>query len=425
MRKRVAFISCIIFLLVFCIPASATTSQGYYDREDEDNNTIGNADVITSERVMQGRFDTTGDNDDYYSLGYVSSGTTIDIQLSSIPSGCDYDLYLCDNSGTIVSSINASDLGEWISTTVTTSKMYYIRVYRSSGSNSNTYYRLYTQVGGQKFSQSFYICQANSDNYMYYLGRDHTNNLSGLVFLDFGIPQKNAGVYGVYDLNGNYASLSRVKTAVDKFIQGYNANPKHNQYITIFVSINNKSGGLYPLSSSTLAYSDHGSAFKTMVESIATSGYVNNIDAGIDAEMLYNTPSLTRAWVDGFTNAGSYKRLYNFGDHSGRSDDFSAETDPSFDNGWKASDIHYISYGNLCSFCVPEIYSDGNAKQWAYQKKWRYIDYAGVMSTNGWGGLLGNQDSYNKFYNYMQSNGVGQSLTSKTWIALMPPAQPN
>lgn len=55
---------------------------------------------------------------------------------------------------------------------------------------------------------------------MYWLGRDQANNLSGVVLLDFGIPVKNAGVYGITDLGNHYADMARVKTAVDKFIQG-------------------------------------------------------------------------------------------------------------------------------------------------------------------------------------------------------------
>lgn len=171
-----------------------------------------------------------------------------------------------------------------------------------------------------------------------------------------------------------------------------------------------------------------GAAFKNMVNSISTNALVNNVCAGIDAEMDYNTPTLTRAWVDGFSSAGTSEILYNFGDHAGRTDDFSSETDPVFNNGWKASDIHYVSYGNSCSFVVPQIYVEGMAKQWTYQKKWEYLSFSGVMSTNDWtssGDFYKNQESYNTLTTWLNNNNLGQTLSNKTWISLLPAAQPN
>ena len=407
----------------------ATTNRGYYNEEDENNDTISTADLITSERVMIGRFTSTSDNYDYYKI-YATAGNGIYIELSGIPNGCDYDLYLCDqNNNVLSSSLNSSDIGEWIETPINTSGYYYIRVKRYSG-YSSAYYTLYTQVSGIKFNQSFYIKNVNSDNWMYWLGRDHTNNIPGLVFLSFGEAEKRSGEYGINDLGGNYANMSRVKTAVEKFIQGYNDNPKHTANITLIVGINNNlSGTSYQLPNTTSEYYAHGAAFKNMVASISTSGHVNYIHAGIDAELNWNTPALTRAWVDGFSQTGSSKFLYNFGDHAGRTDDFSGETDPIFNNGWHASDIQYISYGNPPSYCVPEIYSQGCSNEWVYQKKWSFLHglyqyYSGVMSTNGWDGYYRNQESYNVFYNFLQQQGYGEELENRTWIVLSWPAQP-
>lgn len=423
-KLSLSIVTLLLMVNLLSIPVFATVNMGYYDRESEDNNTIATADTITSERVMQGQFTSTSDNSDYYKT-YISSGTNIYVQLSSIPGGCDYDLYLQNSSGTTLSqSNNGADKGEWLEYSISSSGYYYLKVARYSGTSS-TYYRLYIQASGQRFNQSFYITDAHSDSWMYCLGRDHTNSIAGLIFLSFGEAEKVNGVYGINDLGGNSVNLSRVKLAVEKYIEGYNANIKHTSNIQIVVGINNKgSGTSYQLSPTSSEYYSHGAAFKNMVDTIQVSGYITAIYAGMDAEMDWNSPLLTRSWIDGYSNTGIYRRLYNFGDHAGRTDDFSGETDPSFNNGWKASDIHYVSYGNACSYCVPEIYSQGNANQWAYQKKWQTIVYSGVMSTNGWGFLL-NQDSYNNFYNKLQTEGVGQQLTTKTWIALPPPAQPN
>lgn len=421
---------CIVLCIATClslllINVDATTSMGYYDREDESNNSISTADTITSERVMQGKLDTSSDTQDYYYIPSSTSSRSIYIQLSKIPSGCDYDLSLVDYNGNVISSsTNGEDKGEWISANLSAYQGYYIRVYRCSGSASSSYYRLYTQYSGVKFNQSFYITYVNSDSWMYCLGRDNTNNIDGLVFLSFGEAEKKNGVYGINDLNQNWASMTRVAEAVQQFINGYNANPKHTQGIHVVVSINNaKSGTNYQLSNSNSEYYSHGAAFKSAINSISTSGLVYNISGGIDAELNWNTPAYTKAWVDGFSQNGNYEILYNFGDHAGRSDDFSGESDPSFDGNWKASDIHYISYGNSASYCVPQVYVSQMASQWTYQKKWRNIIYSGVMSTNGWG-YISTQDSYTYFYNKLSNEGVAQELNNKTWITLLPPANP-
>ncbi len=433
-RKILSVLVLLIFLFSMFLhlkgseDVKATINRGYYDEEDENNDTISVADVISSERVMIGSFPSTSDNNDYYKI-YINGGNSIYIQLSGIPNGCDYDIFLHDKNNNIISySTNSSDIGEWIEATITTSDYYYIRVNRFSG-YSSSYYALYTQTSGIKFNQSFYVKNVNSDNWMYWLGRDHTNNISGLVFLSFGSATKKNGIYGIKDLGGNYADMSRVKTAVEKFIQGYNANLKHTADIAVVVGINNYPSSTYTLPSSTSEYYAHGAAFKNMLTSISLSGHVNSISAGIDAELGWNTPTLTRAWIDGFSQTGSARLLYNFGDHVGRTDDFSGESDPSFNNGWHASDIWYISWGNSCSYCVPEIYSSGCASEWTFQKKWAFLHnksqyYNGVMSTNGWSSLYKNQESYNSFYSLLQQQGYGEDLENRTWIVLSSPAQP-
>jgi hypothetical protein len=427
MKKKILVILIILSMVIVTNFVNALTNKGYYDQDttSDNNNSFATAELISSERVLRGQLLSSTDTNDYYKF-YISAGASCYVQLSGISSGSDYDLFIYNPSqATVASSRNSPGIGEWVSFTASTSGYYYIRVQLLSGTGSSaSYYRLYPQVSGQHFNQSFYITKVTDDAYMYNLGCNQTNNLAGLVFLDFGIPQKESGVYGVYDLGGFKASLSRVKLAVDKYIEGYNANPKHTANITVVVSVNNKRIGSNPLAATTTEHSNHGVAFKNMVNSISTSGLVANVVAGIDAEMDYNTATLTRAWVDGFSGAGDYEPLYNFGDHAGRTDDFSSETDPTFNNGWKASDIHYISWGNSCSYCVPQIYVEGMAKQWTYQKKWSYIYYSGVMSTNTWAtSLYSNQESYNTFNSWLSNNGVGQTLSTKTWISLPSPAQ--
>lgn len=77
----------------------------------------------------------------------LSSGSNVNIELSNIPSGCDYDLQLLNNSGTVLaSSAKGSNKDESISISIS-SGTYYIKVYSFSGS-SNTNYSLKLSPAG-------------------------------------------------------------------------------------------------------------------------------------------------------------------------------------------------------------------------------------------------------------------------------------
>ena len=62
-RKILSILIALLIMLSFSvINAYAQT----YDVESENNDTIANADNITSERIMRGKFSDTSDNYDYY-----------------------------------------------------------------------------------------------------------------------------------------------------------------------------------------------------------------------------------------------------------------------------------------------------------------------------------------------------------------------
>ncbi len=84
-----------------------------------------------------------GDIDDYYYL--ISLGGTVQIGLSNIPAGCDYDLYIYhrqdDGYQLIASSAQFGDADELATFTATRATQYYIRVFRYGGySNEHPYH---------------------------------------------------------------------------------------------------------------------------------------------------------------------------------------------------------------------------------------------------------------------------------------------
>jgi hypothetical protein len=420
MKKLCVFLTCILILVSFNLAAFA------YDAvttESESNNTYSTADSLTSEVTMRGAL-PAGDADDWYSV-YISSGNTAYIQLSSIPSSCDWDVYLYNTNGTTLlqGSSNFNDIGECINYSITTSGTYYIKVHKSSG-DSSSQYKLYVQVSGKSFTHSFYVENPTNSTYMTQLGRDAANNLSGLVFLSFGQGDKSGTDYGVWSFAGSHIAFSDVKTAVNNFIQGYLANPRHNQNIEIVVGINNYKGTSL---STTDDYKQVGANLKTCVAGISANSYVDAIYGGFDAEMSWNSPDNTKAVIDGYSG-GTYKRIYNFGNHLGDTTDFSGQTDPAwtFTNwSWHASDCWYVSYSGPC-FVTPEIYNTNDSLRWTWEKKWcglhsKSLAFEGLLSTNGWsdstGAWLYNQNSYNTFNSTLSTNGQGETLEYGTWFA--------
>lgn len=147
--------------------------------------------------------------------------------------------------------------------------------------------------------------------------------------------------------------------------------------------------------------------------------------------MGWNYPSYTKELARGFDTQSPRKDIINYGSHNGPDNyDWSGETDPSWNVEddysslifvWKASDVHYLSWGLSSAYCMPQIYNTAHARRWTYQKKWSNISYSGFLSTNKWSEystpLLSNQQSYNEFYNCLSNNGVGQSLPNCSWIA--------
>jgi hypothetical protein len=184
------------------------------------------------------------------------------------------------------------------------------------------------------------------------------------------------------------------------------------------------------LSDSTTEWYNNGVAFKNELLNMNPSGDVTYIYGGYDAEMGWNAPSYTKELARGFDNTGDRIRLYNYGSHNGGTDDWSDEADPSWSVdddyssrifSWKASDVHYLSWGLRCAYCMPQIYNSSHVKRWTYQKKWRAMSFDGLLSTNKWSefssALYSNQQSYTNFNNFLNQQGVGEYLEYRTWIA--------
>ena len=220
----------------------------YLYREVEPNNSIATANIRISqgnqrinERVLIG-YVSQSDPADYYEI-YVRAGTTYKIKLTPVGDN-NLDLYLYNSSGGLVAQSKSTQTGmsEHITYSATTSRKLYIKVQNTSGT-LNCQYRLFVNETATESSlvQSLFPPMITED-YFEKMGKRCPDNASGIVVLTLGYAAKDYGgnTYGVIPYYGDFVSLNYLKTAVSKFVNGYNSNPNHTRNIQIAVSIVNK-----------------------------------------------------------------------------------------------------------------------------------------------------------------------------------------
>jgi len=199
-----------------------------------------------------------------------------------------------------------------------------------------------------------------------------TKNLSGtqadVVILHYFKPVKfSDGSYGAGLLGGASAKTSQIAAAVREFAHGYYVctGADTSSQLTVAVGTSNDGSGVT---------NAHGKAWASMVQSInnwlASNGYDKQTWAvgASDMELGWNSPGVTRAWVDGFGSVCCPK-FYNYGDAAGcrydgrpAGDECGTGSYPS----WTAKDVWYVSWGASAAWPLPQIYRTDAvmAKQW-------------------------------------------------------------
>ncbi len=264
-----------------------------------------------------------------------------------------------------------------------------------------------------QYVTSYYI-QDESGSKLYTLGcalgvRDVSleGKQDSLVILNFGQMWIEGGVYGVGSFTPywHFIPLSKVEEAVRQYVSGYfNCSTGDNDsFVTIGIGTNNfgkmNTGSTNEdvLRDTMYVFGQRWAEMATRVNQWAvTYGYASQVFIGgaIDIEWAgntsWNTPKVTRGWVDGFDSRDNNDSLvyFNFGACVG------CPIVPS--QTWKYSDaipwtqehIWYVSWGAPPAYVVPEIYrNDGYlAKQWQAVSEYgaiyksRKIIFSGVMT---------------------------------------------
>jgi hypothetical protein len=183
-----------------------------------------------------------------------------------------------------------------------------------------------------------------------------------IVFLMWGQPVKfSDGSFGATIYSAPDARTGDIRAAAQAYARGFYYGTVNVQGDLILVLGTSNNGG-----SVTAA---HGDAWGRMVDNmndyLFTNGYSSEVIAagGIDAELGFNGPGVTKDWTEGYKTGGD-SRYFNFGDAAGCPPAGTCGT--AAYPGWTAHDIYYISWGNPLAWPYGQIYrNDGlQADQW-------------------------------------------------------------
>lgn len=252
-------------------------------------------------------------------------------------------------------------------------------------------------------TRSFYMTRASITNAVALAeggiqGTNDINNPPGAegnaAILDFGAPAFVGGLYGTYrPTTAMFVSITDIERIVELYAEGYIDAGGNSPSLNIIVGVNNDT----LLTGTNLV--SHAREWARMISRVnsyfGVRGWSSQLraQAGADIETEYNTPSITRQWVDAFTAEGLGWRIYNFGNATCPvvgDGTINQPCDSVYPYGWKMEDIWYLSWGNRTSFAFPEIYNSANAQQWYLlslyglrSKNGAWIYFSGTLTQQG------------------------------------------
>jgi len=242
------------------------------------------------------------------------------------------------------------------------------------------------------YTQSYYMKTVDA-NILYNLGCDlglRDTSLPGkqnsIIILDFGYPLYNGNEYGTIIFDYSFASTTEIGNAVIDFSTGYHHCSNELSYLIIAVGTNNCGPGYCTDSEVTF---QHGEAWALMVNKVngdlEEEEYFEILAMGAsDIEIAWNSPGVTRDWVEGYDSVNSYS-LYYYGDAQGCPTYRTFGANIYCDNGWYMDDVWYLAFGAGFNKPFPLIYATGgeNADQWYSLSAYAYERYGRRMDIKG------------------------------------------
>ncbi|MFN2527652.1 MAG: hypothetical protein ABR584_02940 [Candidatus Baltobacteraceae bacterium] len=203
--------------------------------------------------------------------------------------------------------------------------------------------------------------------------------LSGVVVLDFGQPNDQNGVHGVYTLGSFWASPTQVEADAEAYLDGFWNCSGSTPFLHLSIGQSNYG--------SQVGYSEGqtwGNVINAVNNYISTKGYGSQEAArgGFDSEPGWSAFSPAADQVNGYANT-TKTYYYDFGSADG------CPPYGSCSNNWGDNGLWYIAWGNGPAFSLPEIYYQANATQWQTMSL-----YSAQNKSNGKDQFLGTMTEY-------------------------------
>ncbi|MCA1833293.1 MAG: hypothetical protein ABR548_00615 [Actinomycetota bacterium] len=198
----------------------------------------------------------------------------------------------------------------------------------------------------------------------------------GAIVLDFGRPAVSGTSYGTIIFGANtFRSVAQIEAAAKSFLTGYWRCSPYYTRITLLIGTSNYGG--------SVSYS-HGKAWSGMVNNvlawIGSQQYTvqEDVAAGSDIELSWNTATASRTWVDGYGSI-DVRPAYDYGDAAG------CPPYGSCNNGWRQEDVWYVSWGAPPAWPLPEIYTTNAsmASEWYRMSLYGYSAHGYRMNIGG------------------------------------------
>ncbi len=143
MRSRQIIKATVVFTIILLILMQTIAFAVTYETTSN-NDTMANAQTIDLGSEILGKISTTSDVDWY--KYYVLSGSSLVVSLINIPTGCDYDIKIYNSSSTQICQClrtsNSSEFARILSSSITYTGYYYIKIYSYQGSSTSSEYSL-------------------------------------------------------------------------------------------------------------------------------------------------------------------------------------------------------------------------------------------------------------------------------------------
>jgi hypothetical protein len=215
------------------------------------------------------------------------------------------------------------------------------------------------------------------------------NSAVRVMLLDFGAARRlNSSTWGAVDFSNTTFSNADILGALKRAADGY-----HNCHVRGGVDIAYGTSN-YHLSNSGMSATDAWYAGFHQAERAEDLGDYQaakrydsqTSDAAGDMEPSWEGPLITKQLVNG-DQAQGWALYYDFGSADGCPQ--TGSSDGPCNNGWRASDVAYVSFHGL-ALPLPEIYYTANASQWTVVRKlWNAAQsvyfFAGVTASTGVG----------------------------------------